>query len=93
MTFTAVSILPATAAMKNPARSSVARPRLAGMSVSWVLCLVLGLMGAMLVAQAAGSLVGAAREEAQAGKVVTLSVSSRALLGRCSRTASSGVPR
>ncbi|MGE7413664.1 methyl-accepting chemotaxis protein [Methylobacterium tarhaniae] len=46
-----------------------------------MLCVVLGLMGLLVIAQAAGALIGAAREQAQAGKVVTLSVGSRALLG------------
>ncbi|WP_244748628.1 methyl-accepting chemotaxis protein [Methylobacterium indicum] len=67
--------------MKISASSSAARPPLARMSVSWVLCLVVGLMGVLLLAQATGALVGAAREQAEAGKVVTLSVGSRALLG------------
>ncbi len=67
--------------MTNPANPSLARPSITRISVSWMLCIVLGLMGVLVIAQAAGALVGAAREQAQAGKVVTLSVGSRALLG------------
>ncbi|MFH6782331.1 methyl-accepting chemotaxis protein [Methylobacterium sp. MA0201] len=67
--------------MMNPAHPSITRPSLARIPVSWILCLVLGLMGVLVVAQAAGALIGAAREQVQAGKVVTLSVGSRALLG------------
>ena len=46
-----------------------------------MLCLVLGVMGVLVIAQAGVALVGATRDEARAGKVVTLSVASRALLG------------
>ncbi len=66
--------------MKISASSSAARPPLARMSVSWVLCLVVGLMGVLLLAQATGALVGPPASR-RGGKVVTLSVGSRALLG------------